>query len=103
LDEFGPSGRRNGLVKGEVVLLVEGAATDTNSLLMAAAAAASSTAPAAAAEAEQQPASTAAASSSVPASRRGILVSALAVLHKVYMHAGCRFHWCTNPSTTNHM
>jgi hypothetical protein len=56
LDEFGPSGRRNGIVKGEVVLLVEGCATDTASLLISAAAeAASGTASApAAAQQEQQ-------------------------------------------------
>ncbi|WIA38015.1 hypothetical protein OEZ86_001386 [Tetradesmus obliquus] len=42
LDEFGPSGRRNGVVKGEVVLLLEGCTADPNALLLAAAAAASS-------------------------------------------------------------
>jgi hypothetical protein len=66
LDEFGPSGRRNGIVKGEVVLLVEGCATDTASLLISAAAeAVSSTAAApAAAQQEQQHAGSA---SSTPA------------------------------------
>jgi hypothetical protein len=55
LDEFGPSGRRNGIVKGEVVLLVEGCATDSASLLISAAAeAASSTAAAPAAVQQEQ-------------------------------------------------
>jgi hypothetical protein len=75
LVEFGPSGRRNGVVKGEVVLLVEGCPTDTNSLLLAAAAAAaaaSSSAPSpAAAAAVQQEADAAAASTR--AGERGAL------------------------------
>lgn len=40
LEEFGADGRRNGVVKGELVLLVEGCAEDSESLLLAAAAAA---------------------------------------------------------------
>jgi hypothetical protein len=91
LDEFGPSGRRNGIVKGEVVLLVEGCATDTASLLISAAAAASSTTLPAESAAAQQEGQLATSASSTPAGER--IMQCLSVLYSAVfawlVHTAC--------------